>query len=155
MFMAPRLVACRIPAASNDGVASCEGAAHGVQLAHSGRRPPIQGLRRVASIDCQNVASPGFTLVEVLVAIVVLSITGLAAAQFAITAIRTSYAQQQRSTAVSLGDDGMERMRAQIANVDANQYLDELIKGMGGNVRHRRAEESFRRWSPSRRNWRI
>lgn len=33
----------------------------------------------------------GFTLVEVLVAIVVLSITGLAAAQFAITAIRTSY----------------------------------------------------------------
>lgn len=31
----------------------------------------------------------GFTLVEVLVAIVVLSITGLAAAQFAITAIRT------------------------------------------------------------------
>lgn len=73
----------------------------------------------------------GFTLVEVLVAIVVLSITGLAAAQFAITAIRTSYAQQQRSTAVSLGDDGMERMRAQIANVDANQYLDELIKGMG------------------------
>ena len=54
----------------------------------------------------------GFTLVEVLVAIVVLSITGLAAA-------------------VSLGDDGMERMRAQIANVDANQYLDELIKGMG------------------------
>lgn len=89
----------------------------------------------------------GFTLVEVLVAIVVLSITGLAAAQFAITAIRTSYAQQQRSTAVSLGDDGMERMRAQIANVDANQYLDELIKGMGGgNVRHRRAEESFRRW---------
>ncbi|WP_368232590.1 type IV pilus modification PilV family protein, partial [Bifidobacterium pseudocatenulatum] len=64
----------------------------------------------------------GFTLVEVLVAIVVLSITGLAAAQFAITAIRTSYAQQQRSTAVSLGDDGMERMRAQIANVDANQY---------------------------------
>lgn len=88
----------------------------------------------------------GFTLVEVLVAIVVLSITGLAAAQFAITAIRTSYAQQQRSTAVSLGDDGMERMRAQIANVDANQYLDELIKGMGGNVRHRRAKESFRRW---------
>ena len=32
----------------------------------------------------------GFTLVEVLVAIVVLSITGLAAAQFAITAIRSS-----------------------------------------------------------------
>ncbi|MFR2313723.1 MAG: prepilin-type N-terminal cleavage/methylation domain-containing protein [Bifidobacterium sp.] len=87
----------------------------------------------------------GFTLVEVLVAIVVLSITGLAAAQFAITAIRTSYAQQQRSTAVSLGDDGMERMRAQIANVDANQYLDELIKGMGKRPSPPR-KESFRRW---------
>ena len=58
----------------------------------------------------------GFTLVEVLVAIVVLSITGLAAAQFAITAIRTSYAQQQRSAAIALGSDGIERMRAQIAD---------------------------------------
>lgn len=130
MFMAPRLVACRIPAASNDGVASCEGAAHGVQLAHSGRRPRFRGCGESRQSIAKRGES-GFTLVEVLVAIVVLSITGLAAAQFAITAIRTSYAQQQRSTAVSLGDDGMERMRAQIANVDANQYLDELIKGMG------------------------
>ena len=131
MFMAPRLVACRIPAASNDGVASCEGAAHGVQLAHSGRRPPDSGVAASRVNRLPKRGESGFTLVEVLVAIVVLSITGLAAAQFAITAIRTSYAQQQRSTAVSLGDDGMERMRAQIANVDANQYLDELIKGMG------------------------
>ena len=131
MFMAPRLVVCRIPAASNDGVASCEGAAHGVQLAHSGETPPDSGVAASRVNRLPKRGESGFTLVEVLVAIVVLSITGLAAAQFAITAIRTSYAQQQRSTAVSLGDDGMERMRAQIANVDANQYLDELIKGMG------------------------
>ena len=94
-------------------------------------------------------------MVEVLVAIVVLSITGLAAAQFAITAIRTSYAQQQRSTAVSLGDDGMERMRAQIANVDANQYLDELIKGMGGKRPSPPRRRIFPTLAPSRRNWRI
>lgn len=79
---------------------------------------------------------------------------GLAAAQFAITAIRTSYAQQQRSTAVSLGDDGMERMRAQIANVDANQYLDELIKGMGKRPSPPR-RRIFPTLAPSRRNWRI
>ena len=69
----------------------------------------------------------GFTLVEVLVAIVVLSITGLAAAQFAITAIRTSYAQQQRSAAIALGSDGIERMRAQIADhtsAPSSQFSD-------------------------------
>lgn len=75
----------------------------------------------------------GFTLVEVLVAIVALSIVGLAAAQFAITAIHTSYAQQQRSTAVSLGSDGIERMRAQIADDKSKpaQYYTDLLRGMG------------------------
>lgn len=75
----------------------------------------------------------GFTLVEVLVAVVVLSITGLAAAQFAITAIRTSYSQQQRSAAVSLGSDGIERMRAQIADDKSKpaQYYADLLAGMG------------------------
>ena len=75
----------------------------------------------------------GFTLVEVLVAVVVLSVTGLAAAQFAITAIHTSYAQQQRSTAVSLGSDGIERMRAQIADDTSKpgQYYADLLAGMG------------------------
>ena len=75
----------------------------------------------------------GFTLVEVLVAIVVLSITGLAAAQFAITAIRTSYAQQQRSAAIALGSDGIERMRAQIADHTSapSSYYTDLLPGMG------------------------
>lgn len=75
----------------------------------------------------------GFTLVEVLVAIVVLSITGLAAAQFAITAIRTSYAQQQRSAAIALGSDGIERMRAQIVDHTSapSSYYTDLLPGMG------------------------
>jgi prepilin-type N-terminal cleavage/methylation domain-containing protein len=77
----------------------------------------------------------GFTLVEVLVAVVVLSITGLAAAQFAIGAIRTSYAQQQRSTAIALGGDGIERMRAQIAGSKAkpSHYYQDLLHGMGAD----------------------
>ena len=77
----------------------------------------------------------GFTLVEVLVAVVVLSITGLAAAQFAIGAIRTSYAQQQRSTAIALGSDGIERMRAQIAGSKAkpSHYYQDLLHGMGAD----------------------
>ena len=73
----------------------------------------------------------GFTLVETIVAVLVLSLVGLAAAQFAVNAIRTSYAQQMRSTAVSLGDDGVERVQAQVASVDSNSYFDELAKGMG------------------------
>lgn len=84
----------------------------------------------------------GFTLVEVLVAVVVLSITGLAAAQFAITAIRTSYSQQQRSAAVSLGSDGIERMRAQIADDKSKpaQYYADLLAGMGvGGVKQAQA----------------
>ena len=78
----------------------------------------------------------GFTLVEVLVAIVVLSITGLAAAQFAITAIRTSYAQQQRSAAIALGSDGIERMRAQIADHTSapSSYYTDLLPGMGESI---------------------
>lgn len=76
-----------------------EGGAEGVMLAG---RMPKRGER-------------GFTLVETIVAVLVLSLVGLAAAQFAVTAIRTSYAQQMRSTAVSLGDDGVERVQAQIA----------------------------------------
>ena len=85
----------------------------------------------------------GFTLVEVLVAIVVLSITGLAAAQFAITAIRTSYAQQQRSAAIALGSDGIERMRAQIADHTSapSSYYTDLLPGMGGTMDCRTASE--------------
>ncbi|WP_236028241.1 type IV pilus modification PilV family protein [Bifidobacterium pongonis] len=72
----------------------------------------------------------GFTLVETIVAVIVLSLVGLAAAQFAVTAVRTSYAQQLRSTAVSLGDDGVERVQAQIASVKSDSYFEELTKGM-------------------------
>ena len=82
-----------------------EGGAEGVMLAERmlKRGMPKRGER-------------GFTLVETIVAVLVLSLVGLAAAQFAVTAIRTSYAQQMRSTAVSLGDDGVERVQAQIAS---------------------------------------
>ena len=91
----------------------------------------------------------GFTLVEVLVAIVVLSITGLAAAQFAITAIRTSYAQQQRSAAIALGSDGIERMRAQIADHTSapSSYYTDLLPGMGvDDVKKAHANHNSRIW---------
>lgn len=99
-----------------------EGGAEGVMLA--GRMPkrgmPKRGER-------------GFTLVETIVAVLVLSLVGLAAAQFAVMAIRTSYAQQMRSTAVSLGDDGVERVQAQIASVNSDSYFTELTKGMSAD----------------------
>ena len=99
----------------------------------------------------------GFTLVEVLVAIVVLSITGLAAAQFAITAIRTSYAQQQRSAAIALGSDGIERMRAQIADHTSapSSYYTDLLPGMGVDDVKKSTCESHGSGGPSPRNSRI
>lgn len=98
----------------------------------------------------------GFTLVEVLVAIVVLSITGLAAAQFAITAIRTSYAQQQRSAAIALGSDGIERMRAQIADHTSapSSYYTDLLPGMGVDD-VKKAHANLTAVGPSPRNSRI
>lgn len=58
----------------------------------------------------------GFTLVEVIVAIVLLTITGLAAAQFAITAVRSASSNQQRSAAVSIAAAGVEAVRSGAAS---------------------------------------
>ena len=90
---------------------------------------PRQGLQYITSNDCRNVASR----VSHWLRYWWLSITGLAAAQFAITAIRTSYAQQQRSAAIALGSDGIERMRAQIADHTSapSSYYTDLLPGMG------------------------
>lgn len=56
-------------------------------------------------------AESGFTLVEVIVAIVILTLVGLSSAQFAITAIRSSTSHQQRSAAVSIAAAGIENVR--------------------------------------------
>ena len=56
-------------------------------------------------------AESGFTLVEVIVAIVILTLVGLSSAQFAITAIRSSTSHQQRSAAVSIAASGIEDVR--------------------------------------------
>ena len=44
----------------------------------------------------------GFTIVEVLVALLILLLVGTVAVQFAVSAIHTSYQQQQRATAMTL-----------------------------------------------------
>ena len=53
----------------------------------------------------------GFTMVEVIVAIGMLTLVGLAAAQFAVTAVHSSYAHQQRAITVGLAESGWSRYR--------------------------------------------
>ena len=51
----------------------------------------------------------GFTIVEVLVALLILLATATMTAQLSIQAIHTSYSQQQRSTAMTLSPPGRGR----------------------------------------------
>lgn len=72
----------------------------------------------------------GFTMVEVIVAIGMLTLVGLAAAQFAITAVHSSYAHQQRSIAVGLAESGMEQVQESVKGKDGNTIFSTLTSGM-------------------------
>lgn len=66
----------------------------------------------------------GFTLIEVLITLIVLSIGLLGAAGLEITSLRNTHSSYLRSQAVGLIDDMADRMRANMAGVDANQYAN-------------------------------
>lgn len=72
----------------------------------------------------------GFTIVEVLVALLILLMVGTVAAQFAVRAIHTSYEQQQRVTATTLATSGMEKVRSRIRGVSGSSYLASITAGM-------------------------
>ena len=72
----------------------------------------------------------GFTMVEVIVAIGMLTLVGLAAAQFAITAVHSSYAHQQRAIAVGLAESGMEQVQESVKGKDGNTIFSTLTSGM-------------------------
>lgn len=77
-----------------------------------------------------KLAQRGFTMVEVIVAIGMLTLVGLAAAQFAITAVHSSYAHQQRSIAVGLAESGMEQVQESVKGKDGNTIFSTLTSGM-------------------------
>jgi type IV pilus assembly protein PilV len=67
-------------------------------------------------------ASAGFTLVEILITVVVLSIGLLGLAGLQISGLRANMSSEARSKATLLANDIIERMRANPLGVDANQY---------------------------------
>jgi len=77
------------------------------------RRPRIHALHR-----CNN----GFTLIEVLVTIVVVSIGLLGLAGLQIDSLRANMNSETRSKATLLANDIVERMRANLSGVNANAY---------------------------------
>lgn len=76
----------------------------------------------------------GFTLVEVIVAIVILTGVGLAAAQFAITAIRSSTANQQRSEAVSVSASALEDVRGKVGTQSGTVDVVSAIAGASSSL---------------------
>jgi len=77
------------------------------------RRPHIHTLHRHDN---------GFTLIEVLVTIVVVSVGLLGLAGLQIGSLRANMNSETRSTATLLANDIVERMRANRSGVDANAY---------------------------------
>ena len=70
----------------------------------------------------------GFTIVEVLVALLILLATATMTAQLSIQAIHTSYSQQQRSTAMTLSLAGMEQVRSTVRGISGSEYFASLTK---------------------------
>lgn len=66
--------------------------------------------------------SSGFTLIEVLIAVVILSIGLLGLAGLQTLALRQNTSSQSRSNAVELINDLADRMRANSTGVNANNY---------------------------------
>jgi type IV pilus assembly protein PilV len=64
----------------------------------------------------------GFSLIEVLVALIVLSLGVLGAASVQTSSLKLTQVGQQRSTATQLAADLTERMRANLAGVRAGDY---------------------------------
>lgn len=72
----------------------------------------------------------GFTLIEVIVSIALVLVAGLAAAQFTITAIHTSHAQQQRAAAVSIANGSLEQAEVLLGSNKPQDYAKILMKGV-------------------------
>lgn len=88
-------------------------------MGHYGRRRAL--LKRMQR---------GFTMVEVIVAIGMLTLVGLAAAQFAVTAVHSSYTHQQRAIAVGLAESGMEQVQESVKGKEGNTIFSTLTSGM-------------------------
>jgi len=69
----------------------------------------------------------GFTLIEVLVTIVIVSVGLLGLAGLQINGLRANMSSETRSKATLLASDIVERMRANLTGVDANAYSNIIV----------------------------
>lgn len=77
----------------------------------------------------------GFTLIEVIVAVVILTVVGMTAANFAVRSLVTSREMQQRAAAASLAQDQLEKLQSQISsNAEtfghAQSYFNAFVKNI-------------------------
>lgn len=66
----------------------------------------------------------GFTLIEVVIAVVLLLIMGISVGDFAIQAVKASRDAQQRAAAVSIAQEHIEKLSVQIINQDKYSSTD-------------------------------
>lgn len=70
----------------------------------------------------------GFTLIEVVIAVVLLLIMGISVGDFAIQAVKASRDAQQRAAAVSIAQEHIEKLSVQIINQDKYEKTDDTSK---------------------------
>lgn len=77
----------------------------------------------------------GFTLIEVIVAVVILTIVGMTAAQFAVRSLVTSREMQQRAAAASLAQDQLEKLQSQISsNAETSRHAQSYFNAFVKNI---------------------
>jgi len=86
----------------------------------------VNGEAQVPKIDTPRVAQRGFTLLEVLIALVVLSIGLLGLAALQARAMRFNHDSFVRSDATALANDIMDRIRASAYNLTGAQAEDTI-----------------------------
>ena len=87
---------------------------------------PMRDFRSMSGPRPQSLEA-GFTLIEVMVAIVILSFGLLGVAGLMVLGIQNTYSSQQRSAATQLAYDMIDRMRSNRVGVDL------ATSGVGGN----------------------
>lgn len=83
---------------------------------------PIYPIRFSANREPQKKASGGFTLLEVLVAVVVISLGLLGLAGLQVVSLNNNQTAYYRALATQQAYDMMDRMRANLAGVSAGDY---------------------------------
>lgn len=111
----------------------------------------------VASRASRIRSDRGFTMIEVLAAIVILGIVTTAAAYFSIQALQTTETQQRRQVAVAIAAESMEAVNAVVATEDGTKvsYLlggrnETAVKAVwAANVAVAGVPQTYVAWDPS------